>query len=332
MEKRIKFLKGRQREFLLKVQNRSGLEVSELAEIAHVTSRSYRDWKREKLNMTLKAALEFSSKYEIELPETIGNLVTRWKKYKIEIGRRGGIECFRKHGSPSTLEGMRKGGAKTLSILRQKGIISYPKEYKFPEVYSEELAELIGISLGDGGITTGQICITLNGEKDKEYVEFVSNLGKSLFGEMPRIYERKSCNAITVSYNSESLVKYLVKIGLKIGNKVKQQVGVPEWIEASRDYRIACLRGLMDTDGGVFIHKYKVNKKHYNYKKICFTNRSLPLLIFVKETLEELGFTPKLIQKVENKKVWLYNEQEVKNYMRIVGSHNERLLKQVAIL
>jgi len=88
----------------------------------------------------------------------------------------------------------------------------------------------------------------------------------------------------------------------------------------------------MDTDGGIFIHKYKVNKKQYSYKKICFTNRSLPLLIFVKETLEELGFTPKLITKVENKKVWLYNEQEVKNYMRIVGSHNERLLRQLAIL
>lgn len=332
MEKRIKFLKGDQKKFIANVQLASGLKVDNLAEISGVTPRSFRDWKREKLNMTLKAALIFSSSYKVKLPENIISLETRWKKYKSEIGRRGGMVTFKKYGSPSTLEGMRKGGSKTLSILREKGIIPPVNVYCFPECYSEELAELIGIALGDGGITKSQFCVTLNSQKDKEYVKFVSELGKNLFGERPRIYLRKECNATTVNYNSECLVKYLVKIGLKVGNKVKQQVGVPDWIRTNNNYKIACLRGLMDTDGGVFIHKYKVNGKIYNYKKICFTNRSVPLLIFVQEVLKELGFNPKLLTKVENKKVWLYNEQEVKDYRIKVGSHNDRLLRQYDIL
>lgn len=332
MEKRIKFLKGEQKKFLDLVQYKSGLSVDCLAEIAKVTPRSFRDWRREKLNMTLRSALEFSLKFGITLPETVENLENRWRIYKSKIGRKGGLVCFKKYGNPSTLEGMRKGGAKTLSILRQRGIIPYPKKYKFPEVYSEELAELVGISLGDGGITTSQFCITLNSEKDKEYGGFVSLLGKNLFGEIPRMNKRRTCNAITLSYNSESLVKYLVGIGLKTGNKVKQQVDVPNWIKLDNSYRIACLRGLMDTDGGVFIHKYEVRGKVYRYKKICFTNRSVPLLRFVKNVLEELGFTPKLITNVENKKVWLYNEQEVKEYREKIGSHNKRLLKQYDIL
>lgn len=87
------------------------------------------------------------------------------------------------------------------------------------------------------------------------------------------------------------------------------------------------MRGLMDTDGGVFLHRYKVNGKGYAYKKISFSNRSVPLLFFVANTLHELGFTPKIIDKIENKKVWLYNEQEVKRYLQIVGTHNARLLK-----
>lgn len=83
----------------------------------------------------------------------------------------------------------------------------------------------------------------------------------------------------------------------------------------------------MDTDGGVFIHKYKVNNKTYSYRKINFTNRSLPLLNFVYNTLKEIGFTPKLLDKIENKKVWLYNTSEVARYLDVVGSNNQRLLK-----
>ena len=31
--------------------------------------------------------------------------------------------------------------------------------------------------------------------------------------------------------------------------------------------------------------------------------------------------------KVENKKVWLYNKDEVEQYLKLVGTHNPRLLK-----
>ena len=83
----------------------------------------------------------------------------------------------------------------------------------------------------------------------------------------------------------------------------------------------------MDTDGGVFLHRYKVGGQEYKYRKISFSNRSVPLLLFVSNTLTELGFTPKIIDKVENKKVWLYNTNEVKKYLEVVGTHNPRLLK-----
>lgn len=332
MEKRIKFPKGKQRKFLLKIQNKSGLNVNELAKIAQVTPRSFRDWKREKLNMTAGTALIFSSSYKVKLPEDITSLEARWKKYKSEIGQRGGIVTFKKYGSPSTLEGMRKGGAKTLSILRQKGIIPPVKSYVLPKNYSEELAEFVGILLGDGSVQKSQLQITLNSKKDEKYSRYVSNLGRALFGEFPKLTLKKRQNAINLFYNGEFLINYLIGIGLFVGNKVKLQVDVPDWIKFSKKYRIVCLRGLMDTDGGVFIHKYKINGKLYKYRKICFSNRSLPLLYFVRDVLKELGFTPKIRMKVANEKVWLYNEQEVDKYREKVGSHNERLLRQYNIL
>lgn len=45
----------------------------------------------------------------------------------------------------------------------------------------------------------------------------------------------------------------------------------------------------------------------------------------VKNLLLEFNFTPKIIDKVENKKIWLYNESEVDRYLKIVRSNNLRL-------
>jgi hypothetical protein len=86
----------------------------------------------------------------------------------------------------------------------------------------------------------------------------------------------------------------------------------------------------MDTDGGIFIHQYHVNKKKYSYLKLCFTNRSLPLLKFVYKQLVKEGFNPKLITKLENKKVWLYNNSEVLEYLKKVDTHNSRLRESCA--
>lgn len=327
MRIRIKFLSGEQKIFLVEVARRSNLSTNELAKIAGVVPRSYRDWKREKLNMTLEAAEIFCDKFRIRLPEKKDLMVERWLSFKREISKKGGLALFRKHGSPATLEGRKKGGKKTLAILRAKGIIPKAKIYDLPKKYTDYLAEYVGILLGDGGITSNQVRVTLNGEADKDYVKFMVGLEFRLFKEKPRVLQRKNSKAVEIYFNGVNLVKYLTSIGLKIGNKVKQQVGVPNWVKASKNYKIACLRGLMDTDGGVFLHKYKVNGKTYIYKKICFSNRSLPLLYFVAQSLKELGLTPKMVTKIENKKVWLYNKDEVERYLTLVGTHNSRLLK-----
>lgn len=327
MENRIKFLPGQQKIFLQSVQTKSRLHPDELAKLAGIVPRSYRDWKREKMNITLAAGLFFQKKFGILLPENPEAMVLRWKEFKILLSRKGGIACYRKHGSPGTIEGRKKGGVKALSILRAKGIVPERKKYDLPSKYNEELAEFVGILLGDGGITREQTAITLNSEADKDYVLYVNELENKLFNARPKNIKRNDSKAIVIYLNGINLVDYLIKIGLKVGNKVKQQVDVPDWIKKSKEFRIACVRGLMDTDGGVFLHKYKVNGKVYAYKKICFTNRSVPLLIFVNDVLEEIGLTPKLITKVENKKVWLYNKQEVEQYLNTIGSHNSRLLK-----
>jgi hypothetical protein len=186
MENHIKFLQGEQSKFLHQIQEKSGLPTETLAKMAKIVPRSYRDWKREKLNMTLKSALFFQEEFGILLPEAPSKMILRWEKHRSKMGKRGGIACFNKHGSPATLEGRKKGGTKTMAILRAKGIIPESKRYDLPNKFDEDLAELVGILLGDGGITMGQTVITLNSEADKDYVLYVNELENKLFKVIPK--------------------------------------------------------------------------------------------------------------------------------------------------
>lgn len=322
---RLKFRFGQQKKFLNEVFNKSRLSTGVLAEIANVHPRSFRDWKNEEITMTLFAVEKFIDLFNVILPEDKEILAERWQKARKMANKIGGLAMFKKYGSPGTKEGRRKGGIRAIANLRKNGIIPKVKIYKLPISFSVDLAEYVGIMLGDGGITHAQASITLNSNADLKYSYFVANLGKKLFREKPKLYMRKDCNALILYYSGSLFIEYLTRIGLKIGNKVRQQVDVPDWIKSNSSYRIACIRGLMDTDGGVFFHRYKINGKEYVYRKICFTNRSIPLLIFVKETLGELGFTPKLINNVVNKQVWLYNNTEVADYLKKVGTSNTRL-------
>lgn len=327
MEYRYKLPRGLQREYLLKVEEISGFSADKLAKLFGIVGRSYRDWRREKYSITVKAVRMIEKKWKLHLPFSKKKAKKYWLENRIELSRKGGLTTLRKYGGPGTSEGRSKGGKHAMAILRKRGVIPPAKPFYYPKRPSSDLAEFIGILLGDGHIGREQWSITINSIADREYSKYISQLIEKLFGFKPSYYKRKKMNAVVISGSGIKSIKYFNKLGLKIGNKVKLQVDVPDWIKTTKNYRIDTLRGLMDTDGGVFLHKYKVNGKEYIYKKICFSNRSLPLLYFVADVLKELGFTPKIIDKVENKKVWLYNIKEVENYLKLVGTHNSRLLK-----
>lgn len=329
METRLEIDAEVQKRYLLEVEEKSDLRDEELAKLFGVVGRSYRDWRRGKYAVTVRAAEIVESDFGIAFPVDKNRALAEWIKSKSEGGRKGGLACYKKYGSPGTLEGRKRGGSRALAILRQRGVIPPAKEFNFPRVRNADLAEFIGILLGDGGITREQACITLNSEEDKEYLWYVLRLITELFHFSASFFKRKNCKANVIYCNGVKLINYLLQLGLKVGNKVRQQVDVPEWIKVNKIYSISCLRGLMDTDGGVFVHRYKVHGKEYKYLKICFTNRSMPLLMFVSKVLKDLGYTPKEVLKTENKKVWLYNQGEVLRYLHVVGTHNQRLYKRL---
>ena len=322
MRTRLKFLPERQRNYLSKISLRCS--SSEIAQILSVSPRTYRDWLREKYTLPLWVAEILSRKFSIILPENKQMLIQRWRDTMKIAGKIGGVARFHKYGAPGTREGRIKGGMKALEVCRHRGLIAPVKLFREPD-HSENLAELLGILLGDGGLSKSRATITLNSVRDSKYIHFVSDLLESLFGEKPKIRKRTDCKATSVYLDGVNLLKYLVKTGLVTGNKIQHQVGVPGWILDRRIFKVACLRGLMDTDGAALEIKRKDRKRGPNYFCLNFSNRSRPLADFVFGSLEELGIKP-YRPKIANGNVWVYNKAGFERYFEVVGTHNPRNL------
>lgn len=329
MESRYKIPHAIQKRYLETVEKTSSLSGEKLAILFGVVGRSYRDWKRGKFSIPVKVADLIEKRFKISYPYCKEEALQNWKEAKLHASHLGGVGLIKKHGSPATVEGRRKGGLHALEVLRLRGVIPFAKPFAQPQGKSSELAEFVGILLGDGHIGEGQWSITVNSIADKQYAENISSLVEQLFEYKPGRFMKKDCNAIVLYGGGKYCIEYLQSLGLKTGNKITQQVGVPDWIKDTLEWRISCLRGLIDTDGGIFLHKYKVKGKEYVYSKLSFSNRSLPLIDFVYDTLEMVKLHPKKRLKEKSKQVWLYNVSEVKVYLDIIGTHNRRLLKNI---
>ena len=142
-----------------------------------------------------------------------------------------------------------------------------------------------------------------------------------LFGISSTIRIRQKCNGGDVVASGRNLIEFLAHHGIKKGNKVKGRIDIPRWIWNSKKYKIACLRGLVDTDGCFYSHKYKVNGKKYTYLKMCFTSYSPPLLKSVTAILEDLGLRPKNTAK---NRVYLYTLAQLDRYVETIGTNNPR--------
>jgi hypothetical protein len=104
--------------------------------------------------------------------------------------------------------------------------------------------------LGDGGLTEYQTKVTLNSESDASYVIYVKSLIYKLFKERASILKIKNAKASIVCVSRKELTNFLVKNGLCAGNKVREQVDIPNWIKKNSNFLKFCVRGLYDTDGG----------------------------------------------------------------------------------
>jgi hypothetical protein len=200
---------------------------------------------------------------------------------------------------------------------------SHRKEVILPKE-SDDLAEFLGIMMGDGGIgNPWQATITLNSVVDAKYSLYVSNLCKKLFGILPAMRKRKTRNALVISLASTTVVDFLVSQGLSRGNKIKNGLNIPDWIYKKKSYQKSCLRGLIDTDGCIYVHKHFVCGNLYKNIGLSFVSYSPELVLFVMSSLEKFGIIAYISKRGTD--VSIYQEDSIAKYLKVIGTSNSRI-------
>lgn len=142
----------------------------------------------------------------------------------------------------------------------------------------KQLAELIGIILGDGSLyfnkkhKVHQLVITGHIKNDRKYYEnFVLPLLERKFGKFFKLKFYNERNAIRIRCQRKYVIEKIVGLGIPIGNKIKNNVRIPDWIFSSKNLLKSCVCGLIDTDGSVS----PITGRNYSY---IWFNSNVPAL------------------------------------------------------
>jgi len=220
---------------------------------------------------------------------------------------------------------------------RSKGGINSPKNkkvIKIPEE-NEDLAEVIGIILGDGHveefikdkkIRCYGIKIAGNAYDDKDYItNYIPSLFFRVFKEKGTISLCRNSKAGYYKLYGKEFVEFLKSKGINSGNKLKNNQGIPNWIKINKKFMINCLRGLIDTDGSVHL----ISKNNKNLR-INYTSYIPKLLNDVRQGLIDLGYSPSKI--INNRQIFLTSKKDVETYIKNIGFSNQKNLNRIKML
>ncbi|MBI2507499.1 hypothetical protein HYV89_00940 [Candidatus Woesearchaeota archaeon] len=158
-------------------------------------------------------------------------------------------------------------------------------------------SELVGIILGDGHLSKHTYGIIVTGGKgDFDYItKYIPGLFEQLFSKKPSIRYIKGNlgGGIQSVFYSKKVFNYMIKTyGLKYGKKFDMQI--PELFFRNKKLLKSCMRGLFDTDGGIYRH-------HKNSIQIVFYNSDYSLIKSVFDGLRLLGYNPKICYEKRGK-------------------------------
>ncbi len=260
------------------------------------------------------------------------------KKHLVSISRKGGKGLIAKYSRVPVSETVRKQAWVDWWERKGRHEKRFKHTMKTPE-HSARLAELAGIILGDGGIGPYQITVTLSKEERAyssnnvghfglAYAKYVQTLSKDLFGIPVSLHNREGHGACDVRISSRECVLFFMKeCGFSVGSKIASDARIPEWIMANQEYRKACLRGALDTDGCIFLETHSSYKnRKYSYARLNITIYIPGLVEQLYEILSSLDLHPKI--RRGGKAVQLENLDEICKYMEVVGSSNPQRHRQ----
>lgn len=281
-EERLKFKKGFQKKFLENIKEKSGLNWEDLARelnLCRNTVAFY--WRNEESTIPLSFAKRLLKEYPFQ---KWGKIEQNWVEKVLP-----------------------KNWGQELSGGLNKKIITIPQR-------SEELSEFLGVILGDGHLDKKTLTITGNYDEKEHYYYLMKKI-KRLFNLDSKILKLKNQNGMQLRINSTELIKYLLDNSFVLGNKIENKESLPKWIFEKEEFVCGALRGLLDTDGGIY-----QKQKKYKRAIIEFQTESPHIRKDLFELIEKAGFKP----SKSDVNVRIQNQKEVRKFLAKVGCANPK--------
>lgn len=202
------------------------------------------------------------------------------------------------------------------------------KGIKIPQKITSDLAEEIGMHLGDGFLSSRKYEYRLKGNKKDEkeyYLHHVKKLYKKLYNLDVNLKEYDTTFGFEAHSQAIHNFKDLV-LGIKKGKK--EGISIPKLIKI-KDISIltAFLRGIFDTDGNIHFQS-RYGYKNY-YPHISLTQKSEKLIKEIWSILKMLGFNPSLYNGKNQSSVSIYGYQSIEHYMTLIGFNNPKHQQKV---
>lgn len=174
--------------------------------------------------------------------------------------------------------------------------------------HSGDLAEYIGVVLGDGNI---EAClrterIVIAGDANKmDFIYRYAKMTDLLFEKVPLIMKTKHSNAVRISLYQKYISN---RLGIPTGDKGRLVYKLPIWIDNNEQYLLRFLRGLYEAEGSLCIHLPTCT---YNF---TFSNINPSLLENVETILKRLEFHP----EVRNNAIRVRKKAEVERLKDLI--------------
>ncbi len=195
------------------------------------------------------------------------------------------------------------------SEWRKKMIVQgkFQKEYP-PLEKSADLAELIGVILGDGYVgkfPRTEVLRIFSNANNPGFVNRYAKLIKKIFNKQPYVKKRSYSNYVDITIYQKDISK---RLNISVGSKRGKEFKIPRWIARNKERLIRYLRGLYEADGSFSIHKPTCTYK------LIFSNINQSLLDNVYQGLKVLGFNP----HTSKHKVQLSRKAEVYKFKDLI--------------
>ncbi len=206
--------------------------------------------------------------------------------------------------------------------------IDTQKDIKLPAQITPELAEEIGMHLGDGFLSSKKYNYRLKGNQNTEreyYINYIAPLYKKLYDINVKLKDYKTSFGFEIS--SKAIWEFKTKVlGIESGRK--DNISIPEIVKVDNEKILtSLLRGIFDTDGCISFKTKYGYQKYYPVIEIRLLSKKL--INDISEILFMLGFKPAVYLKGEYGAIYLSGISTLNRYEELIGWRSPKNLNKV---